>query len=74
MSFTITCQCGYTDTIDNMITATKPRKEIKIIDRQEVTGYIYDRIFSCPNCGFTEEKTVSLGAGFKVVDEESGNN
>jgi len=56
--------------MENLIQVSENRKVKKIIDGVKITNIVYDRIFHCPQCGFTEKKTVSLGAGGSVVYEE----
>ncbi len=70
MNFQITCHCGHQDTMENLIHVTENRKVEKIINGEKITNIIYDRIFHCPNCGFTEKKTCSLGAGGSVCNED----
>ena len=56
-----TCQCGYTDTIENMITITPVRKVTKSLNGENYIIHVCDRIFYCPNCGATFTQTGSLG-------------
>lgn len=67
--FKCTCACGYSDTIENMITTTESRKVVKVIDGETVIGYLYDRIFHCPNCGITIKKQGSIGFSLEDFDD-----
>lgn len=69
--FSIICECGYKDHIDNFISLSPVRKEKQLtLDGEEVIMLLVDKTFKCPNCGKIEVTTTSMGFSFVEQPEE----